>query len=180
LSSAVVKTSFFFGRDRRVPRNQHGHHTALGFQAEGERSDVQQEDLLDIPGQDRALDGRAHGDDLVGVDPLVWVLTEDFLDDLLDAGHASRAADQDHLVDLSGFELGVLEGLEDRAAAAFEKAVGQLLELGAGDGHGHVLGARGIGRDERQVNVGLSLEREVLLGLLGGLLEPLQGHLILA
>ena len=90
------------------------------------------------------------------------------------------AADQNHLVNLSGFELGVLEGLHDRAAAPLEKAVGQLLELGASDGHGQVLGARGIGRDEWQVDVGLGLEREVLLGLLGGLLEPLQGHLILA
>ena len=89
-----------FGRDRRVPRDQHGHHAALGFQAERERGDVQQEDLLDVAGQDRALDGRADGDDLVGVDALVRLLAEDFLDDLLDAGHAGRAADQDHLVDL--------------------------------------------------------------------------------
>ena len=37
-----------------------------------------------------------------------------------------------------------------------------------------------VGRDERQVDVGLGLERQVLLGLLGRLLEPLQGHLVLA
>ena len=42
------------------------------------------------------------------------------------------------------------------------------------------LGPDLVGRDERQVDVGLGLEREVLLGLLGGLLEPLQGHLVLA
>ena len=42
------------------------------------------------------------------------------------------------------------------------------------------LGPVCVGRDERQVDVGLGLEREVLLGLLGGLLEPLQGHLVLA
>ena len=42
------------------------------------------------------------------------------------------------------------------------------------------LGPDGVGRDERQVDVGLGLERQVLLGLLGRLLEPLQGHLVLA
>ena len=40
-------------------------------------------------------------------------------------------------------------------------------------------GPDGVRRDERQVDVGLGLEREVLFGLLGGLLEPLEGHLVL-
>ena len=55
-----------------------------------------------------------------------------------------------------------------------------MLELAAGDRHRQVLRAVLVGRDERQVDVGLGLEREVLLGLLGRLLEPLQGHLVLA
>ena len=41
-------------------------------------------------------------------------------------------------------------------------------------------GPRGVGRDERQVDVGRRLLRQVLLGPLGRFLEPLQGHLVLA
>ena len=68
----------------------------------------------------------------------------------------------------------------DRPAAALEEVIGQLLELAAGDRHRQVLGPVLVGRDERQVDVGLGLERQVLLGLLGRLLQALQGHLVLA
>ncbi len=54
------------------------------------------------------------------------------------------------------------------------------LELRTADRHRQVLGAGGIGRDERQIDIRLGLERQVLLGLLGRLLEALQGHLVLA
>ena len=37
-----------------------------------------------------------------------------------------------------------------------------------------------VGRDERQVDVGRGLLRQVLLGLLARFLEPLQGHRVLA
>ena len=96
---------------------------------ERQRGDVEQQEVLDVAGQDRPLDRRADGDDLVGVDPLVRLLAEDLLDDLLDPRHPGRAADQDHLVDVRRLQLGVLQRLQDRALAALEEAVGQLLEL---------------------------------------------------
>ena len=88
------------GRDGRVPLDELGEHAALGLQAERQRGDVEQEHALDVAGQDRPLDRRADGDDLVGVDALVRLLAEDLLDDLLDPRHPGRAADQHHLVDL--------------------------------------------------------------------------------
>ena len=89
------------GRDRGVPLDQLGEDAPLGLQAERQRGDVEQEQVLDVAGQDRPLDGRADGDDLVGVDPLVRLLAEDLLDDLLDPRHPGRAADQHDLVDLA-------------------------------------------------------------------------------
>ena len=79
-----------------------------------------------------------------------------------------------------GLSLASFSALRTGLPASFEEAVGELLELGAADGHRQVLGPGGIGRDERQVDVGLGLERQVLLGLLGGFLEPLERHLVLA
>ena len=46
--------------------------------------------------------------------------------------------------------------------------------------HLQVLRPAGVGRDERQVDVGLGLLRQVLLGLLARFLEALQGHRVLA
>ena len=42
-----------------------------------------------------------------------------------------------------------------------------------------VLGAGGVGRDERQVDLGLEQGRKLHLGLLGGFLQALQRHLVL-
>jgi hypothetical protein len=135
---------------------------------------------LTSPCENAALDGRADGDDLVGVDALVGLLAEDLLGDLLRLGHAGRATDEHDLVDLAGVELGVLEGLEARGLEALEEVVAQRLELGARERDLQVLGTVLIGRDERQVDRRLLHRRELDLGLLGGFLEALEGHRVLA
>ncbi len=55
-----------------------------------------------------------------------------------------------------------------------------MLELRASDIHLQVLGAGGVGRDERQIDAGVGLLRQIFLGLLARFLEALQGHGILA
>jgi hypothetical protein len=94
----------------------------------------------------------------------------------LDLGHTGLAAHQDHLVDLAGGEPGILE----RDAAGLDGAVHQVLhqglELGPGELDIQVLGTGLIRRDVGQIDVGLLTGAELDLGLLGGLLEPLQGE----
>ena len=77
LSSAVVNVSdFFFGmvvfRSISVVE-----HAALRLDAERERGDVEQEDVLDLALEHAGLDGGADGDDLVRVDALVRVLADE-------------------------------------------------------------------------------------------------------
>src|SRR5205085_1272151 len=55
----------------------------------------------------------------------------------------------------------------------------EVLQLGAGERHDQVLGARGVRRDKRQVDLGAGRAGELDLRLLGGLLEALQGDAIL-
>ena len=62
------------GRDRRVALDQLGHHAAPGLDAERQRGDVEEQDVLDVATQHAGLDGGADGDDLVGVDRLVRLL----------------------------------------------------------------------------------------------------------
>ena len=59
-------------------------HAAQGLDAQRQRRDVEQQDVLDVAAQHAALDGRAHGHDLVGVDAAAGVALEDALDDLVD------------------------------------------------------------------------------------------------
>ena len=61
-----------------------------------------------------------------------------------------------------------------------KRRVFQLLELRAAERHLQVLGTAGVGRDEGQVDVGRLGRAELLLGLLAGFLQPLQGHHVLA
>ena len=104
------------------------------------------------------------------------LLGEELADQLLHLGDAGRTAHQHHLVDILRIELGVFERLHNRPAAAFHQGVAHLLELRPGDRHLQVLGACGIGRNERQVDVGALGGTELLLRLFAGLLQTLQGH----
>lgn len=97
----------FLGRDRRVAGDERGHDAAEGLDAEGERGDVEQDHVLDVAGDDGALDGGAGGDGLVRVDGEVDFLARDGFDHLLDGRHAGRAADHQDLVDFRILEAGV-------------------------------------------------------------------------
>ena len=167
-------------RDRRVALDQLRHHAALGLDAEGERGDVEQQHVLDVLGEDAGLDGGAHGHDLVRVDAAVRLLARELLDLLLDRRHAGHAADEHDVVDLlDALVLGVVERLADRADDALDQLAGQLVELGAREAHVEVLRPGGVGGDERQVDLRLLRGGELDLGLLGGLVEALEGHLVL-
>ena len=90
------------GGDRAVALDERGERAVLGLDAEGVRGDVEEHELLDLARDDPGLDGRAHGDALVGVDRAVGLLAEDLAHDLADLGGAGLPAHQQHLVDLLG------------------------------------------------------------------------------
>ena len=65
---------------------------------------------------------------------------------------------------------------QEGGLGGFDQVTGQFLELGPAEAHQQMQRAFGSGRDERQVDLGLGDLRQFDLGLLGGLLEALQGH----
>ena len=94
------------------------HHAAQRLEAERQRRDVEQDDVLDLALEHARLERGADRHDLVGVDRHVRVLAAGQpAHELLDRGDARRAADEDHLVDVVGGQLGVGQRLLDRAAA---------------------------------------------------------------
>ncbi len=168
------------GRDGRVALDQLGHDATERLDAERQRGHVEEQDVLDVAGQDAGLDRRADRHDLVRVDALVRLLAaEHLLDRLDDRRHAGHAADEDHLVDVGGLEAGVLERGLDRPLGLGHEIGHQVLELGPGERHHEVLGAGRVGGDVGQVDLGGCRGRQLDLRLLGGLLEALQGLLVL-
>ena len=162
-------------RNRRVALDQLRHHAALGLDAEGQRGDVEQQDVLDVAGQHAGLDRGADGDDLVRVDALVRVLAGQLLDLLLDRRHPGHAADHDDVVDVGA---GVGERLLDGRDDAIEQVAGQLVELRPRQLHVEVLRLSFDRRDERDVDLRLLGAGELDLRLLGVLVEALQGVLV--
>ena len=135
---------------------------------------------MSIAGEHAGLHRRADGDDLVRVDALVGLLAAgQLLHQVGDGGHAGGAADEDHVVDVGDLDAGLLDDVLERLAGALEQVLGEVLELGAGQvlvqmhralgGHGQVL----------QRDAGGGGRGELLLGLLRGLLQALQGDLVL-
>jgi hypothetical protein len=161
-----------------VALDQHGVNPAQGLDPQRQRRHVQQEHILDLAAQHAALDGRAHRHHLVRVHAPVRILAEEVAHQLDDARRARGPAHQHHLVNLRGREVGVRQGLLDRAEAALDQILHHLLVARPGQLHHQVLGAGGVGRDEGQVDLGLKQRRKLDLGLLGRLLQALQRHLV--
>ena len=166
------------GGDGGVALDELGAHAAQGLDAQRQRGHVQQQDALHVAAQNAALDGSADGHTLIGVDALEAFLAHQGLDHILHGGDAAGAAHQQDLADVAGIQAGVGQSLAHGAGGLFHQVVGQLVELGPGQGHIQMLGAGGVGGDIGQIDVGGGHAGELHLGLLGGLAQALHGHLV--
>ena len=163
------------GRDRGIAGDHRGGDAAGGFDREGERGDVEQEDVLDVATKHAALNGRADRHDFVRIHTLVGLLADHVAGGLNDLGHAGHATDENELVHLTLAPLGVGETLLDGLDGALEEVVGELLELGAGQLLLDVLRSARVGGDEGKVDLVLLGRGECDLGLLGLFLDTLDG-----
>ena len=154
------------GRDGRVALDELGEHVAHGLDAQAERRHVQQQQVLDLSRQHATLDCGAHCDAFHRVDAALRVLAEELLDHLEDDRHAGRAADQDDPVDARGRKLRVGDCLPHGRVAAVNYIPDQLFELGTGEHDIEVLGAVGVGGDEREVDLRLQGAGQLDLRLL--------------
>ncbi len=140
----------------------------------------EEQDVLDVALEDTGLDRGAGGDHLVGVDPAVRVLVGLALHQFLDGGHPGRATDHHDVVDVADGNAGVLDRLLEWALRPLQQLFGELLELGTGQLALEVEWAFGGSGDEGKVDLRFDDRRQLDLGFLGGFLEPLQGHAVLA
>jgi hypothetical protein len=168
-------------RNGGVPLDDGGGDSTEGFDGEGERRDVQKDDLLHFAGEDGGLDGRAYRHHLIGVDVFVDLGPAEFLGHkLLDPRDPRGSAHQHHLIDVLGLELGRGQGVVHNLHRPQKEIVDHGDELGAGEGALEVLGPAGIHGDVRKGNPRLQARGKLLLCLFGGVPQPLHGLRIAA
>src|SRR5215211_537874 len=162
-----------------VPLDELGEHPALGLDSKTERRHVEEQHVLDLAREHAGLDGGANRDYLIRVDALVGLLARELFDLLLYRRDTGRASDQYHLVHLARLQARVLHRPPDRPGRRLDEVRGQVVELRPTQGQIQVLGAVLVRGDERQVDRGARSRRQLSLGLLGRLDEPLGRHLVL-
>jgi len=167
-------------RDGAVALDQRRCHAAQRLDAQGQRRHIQQEDIVNLSTEHTRLDCSAQGHHFVRVETLVWRPAEHFLYTSLHQRRARLPTHEDDLVDIVHIQLCVLQRLAAGADAALYQILNELLELAACERHREVLGAAGIRRDKRQIDLSLRRGRQLDLGLFGGLLEALQSHSVVA
>jgi len=128
------------GGDSGVALDEGSHDTTSGLNTDGERRDVEKEDLVGglgrgVTGENGSLDGSTVGDSLIGVDGLVGLLAvEEVGDELLNLGDTGGTTDEDDLVDGGLVDLGVAEDTLDGLHGGAEEVLAKLLETSTCDG----------------------------------------------
>ena len=167
--------------DGGVARDLHGHHPSERLHTQGKRRDVQQQDVLYLPGKHCALDRCTHGYHFVGVHALVRLFpAKEVANQLLHLGDARRAAHQNHFLDVVWRHFGVFQRLLYRFHRALKQLVHHLFEPRAREFLLHVNWPAGPRGDERQVDLRLHHLGKLDLGFFRRVLQPLQRHLVLA
>src|SRR5262249_21259674 len=118
------------GRNSRVALDQASKDTTKCLNAQGERSHVKQEHILDIASQNASLNGCTDSDHLVRVHTTVRLTIENAADHCLHSRHTRLTTYQHHLINFGGAHLRIRESLHHRATGALNQILNQLLQLG--------------------------------------------------
>ena len=125
--------------ERRVALHDARRHAADGLKGKGKRRHVEQQDGVRLhkprrrPRERSPLDGRAHGDALVGVDRRRRLLPRKGANLVLNRRDARRPADKQHASQLGGGNARVVERLGHGAFGALNQIGGHAVELRARD-----------------------------------------------
>ena len=168
------------GRNGGIGIDQPSHHTAHSLDTEREWGDIKEEDILHVSAEYATLDSRTECNDLIGVDSLGGILTEELLHQILDGRNTSRSTHEDDIINVRGRETCVCQCLIHRLDASLDDIVAELLKLSSRQGlHQvlwHIIHRGNVGEvDLRRGGAG-----ELNLCLLSSVLEALQSHRVLA
>src|SRR6267142_2917834 len=121
------------GGNRGVARNDFRNGTAVGFDAQRERRDVEEQHVVHAAVEDVGLDGGAEGDDFVGIQFRMRLAVKKLLDHAADQRGARGAANEDNFLNVGRLELGVGESLLERHDRAVHDGANERLEFAASE-----------------------------------------------
>ena len=123
------------GGDGGIARDDFFGETAVGFQAERQGGNVQQQPFAVgfVAGKDVRLYGGAERDDFVGVEVVQRGLSEEGGDRLLNVQHTGGTADHNHAFDVGFGHARVFQGLFDRLYGFLHQILRQVVKFLAGN-----------------------------------------------
>ena len=139
-------------------------------------SDIEQQHVFDFALEDSALNAGSDGDDFVWIHPTVRFFSKEFFHNLNYFGHAGHTADQDDFLNILGRDTRIGQGLAAGFNRALNEIIDQLLQLGPCELGHHMLGAAGIGGDERQIDLRFLRRRQLDFGPFRRFLQTLERH----
>ena len=166
------------GRNSGVALDQLGHHATLGFDTEGQRGHVDQQNVLAVALEHACLQGCTHCHNLIGVNTLVGFATGEFLHQVSHGGHTGGTTHEHDLGNIRNLDACFLDNVLEGLLGAFEQVAGEVLKLCASELLVQVNRAFGGYREVLQRNVGAGCAGELLLSLLSCLLQTLQSDLV--
>ena len=166
-------------RNRGVALNHRRHNAAQGFNTKGQRRHVEQEHVVTVARQHGALNRGTDGHGLIGVHILTRFLAEEFTHHFLHAGHTGLTAHENHVGDVGDGSLRVRKRLLHRFNRALHQVFDEAFKLRTRDRDVHVLRARGVRGNVREVHFRFLAARKFDLRLFRGVLQALQGEHVL-
>mmetsp|Transcript_113992 Transcript_113992/g.157989 ORF Transcript_113992/g.157989 Transcript_113992/m.157989 type:complete len:497 (+) Transcript_113992:667-2157(+) len=166
------------GRDGSVSVNKSSENTTHGLDTQRKRSNIEQENILDITSEYGTLNGSTNGNSLIGINTSVRLLAEEALNNFTNLRDSSGTTNEKNLIDLILGQTGILQAVLKGLNSALDKSVNETLEFCSGELHIKMLGARVIESKIWDRDSGLGSRRKLDLGLLGSLSNSLDGTLI--
>ena len=155
----------FLRWDRRVAVDHASENAAQRLDTKRQWRHVQQQYVLDIALQNARLNGRAHGNNFIGVHASMRFFAKEAFHHFAHLWHAGHAANQNDLVNLAGLDTRIRNGFLARLQRPLNQIVDQLFKVGTGDILHQMLRPILIGGNERQVDFGGLCRRQLNLRL---------------
>ena len=169
---------FLGSRNSSVAVYNLGEYTAEGFNTQGQRSYVQQQNVFNFACQYASLDSCADCNAFVRVYTAVGFFADEFFNCFLNSRDTGRTAYQDNFVDIACRKACVSHCLTGRSHGTFNKVSSHFFKFSTGQIHVQMFRAVSTCGNERQVDVGGQYAGQFNLSFFSSFAQTLHSHTV--